>query len=310
MISEQQYLKNLSVPTHRVDVILDTDAFNEVDDQFALSYLLASREKLNVKAICAAPFYNEKSSSPLDGMIKSYDEILKILKLANFEEYAPYVYKGSEQYLDSETTPVDSPAARKIVELASKYSSESPLYIIAIGAITNIASAILLDPSITEKIVIIWLGGHAYNWHDTKEFNMFQDIAAARVVFGCEAPVIQIPCAGVADRFVISLVEMEYYLSGKNSLCDFLVDIVRKEIERYGNRIAASRVIWDVTAVAWLLNDNDRFMTSVLVPSPIPEYDGYYAQSYHRRTIRCVNHIYRDELAEDLILKLIHLNNP
>lgn len=59
--------KNLQVPSGRVDVVLDTDAYNEIDDQFAISYMLRSKEKLNVKAIYAAPFLNQHSESPKDG---------------------------------------------------------------------------------------------------------------------------------------------------------------------------------------------------------------------------------------------------
>ena len=61
-------IKNLSVPQGMVDVVLDSDAYNEIDDQFAISYLLKSKEKLNTKAIYAAPFLNERSVSPADGM--------------------------------------------------------------------------------------------------------------------------------------------------------------------------------------------------------------------------------------------------
>ena len=72
-------LRRLEKPKGRVGVILDTDTYNEIDDQFALSYMLRSPEKLNVKAIYAAPFHNEKSNGPADGMEKSYQEILNIL---------------------------------------------------------------------------------------------------------------------------------------------------------------------------------------------------------------------------------------
>ena len=68
----EQRIKNLSVPRGTVDVVLDTDAYNEIDDQFAISYLIKSKEKLNTKAIYAAPFLNGKSVSPKDGMEKSY----------------------------------------------------------------------------------------------------------------------------------------------------------------------------------------------------------------------------------------------
>ena len=52
-----QLLKNLQTPDHPVDVVLDTDAYNEIDDQFAISYMLRSPERLNVKGLCAAPFF-------------------------------------------------------------------------------------------------------------------------------------------------------------------------------------------------------------------------------------------------------------
>lgn len=69
-------------PLGKADVVLDTDMYNEVDDQFALSYLLGSGDKLDLKAVYAAPFFNEKSTGPLEGMEKSYHEIFKILSLA------------------------------------------------------------------------------------------------------------------------------------------------------------------------------------------------------------------------------------
>ena len=74
-MTQAQFLKNLEVPSGKVDVILDTDAYNEIDDQFAIAYMLRSEDKINVKAICAAPFFNIMSDSPADGMEKSYDEL-------------------------------------------------------------------------------------------------------------------------------------------------------------------------------------------------------------------------------------------
>ena len=61
----EQRIKNMSVPEGRIDVVLDTDAYNEIDDQFAIAYLLKSQEKLDVKAIYAAPFLNSRSKSPV-----------------------------------------------------------------------------------------------------------------------------------------------------------------------------------------------------------------------------------------------------
>ena len=183
----EQRLKNLSVPDRMVDVVLDTDAYNEVDDQFAIAYLLNSRDRLNVKAIYAAPFFNINSSGPLDGMEKSYNEILKILGIVDVKKN---VFKGSGSFLENETTAVISDAAMDLAERVNNYTPENPLYVIAIGAITNIASAILLNPNVIENTVVVWIGGHAHHVDNTAEFNMRQDISAARVVVKSGVPLV------------------------------------------------------------------------------------------------------------------------
>ena len=300
-MTNEQRMKNLSVPKGMIDVVLDTDAYNEVDDQFAISYMLKSKEKLNTKAIYAAPFFNGNSVSPKDGMEKSYNEIFKILSLAGEE---CDVFRGSEKYLDDENTPVISSAAEDLVERAKNYSPEKPLYVVAIGAITNIASAILLNPDITENIVVVWLGGHGLHYHDTKEFNMYQDVAAARVVMRSGVPFVQLPCMGVVDKFAVSKQELELWLKGKNQLADYLATNTIAAAEAYAKGRAWTRVIWDVTAVGWLLNDSDRFMQSRVIPTPIPTYDNLYATDYNGHPMRYVYNINRDSLMNDLFEKL------
>jgi len=303
-MTNEQYLKNLTVPTGPVDVVLDTDAYNEIDDQYAIAYMLRAGEKLNVKGICAAPFYNNKSSGPEDGMIKSYNEIFKIVKLAGREDLNPMIYQGSTQYMSDEKTPVISDSAKFMADLAKEYTAEKPLYIVAIGAITNVASALLLNPDMKETTVIVWLGGHAHHMNNTAEFNMRQDIAATRVVFGCGVPVVQLPCGGIVDHFTVSRWELEYWLKGKNDLSEYLAQNTINEAESYAAGKPWTRVIWDVTAVAWLLNDNGRFMTEELRHSPIVSYDDHYSFDYTRHFIKYVSSIKRDALFADLFDRL------
>lgn len=293
-----------NVPTGMTDVILDTDAFNEIDDQFAIAYMIKSSEKLNVKGICAAPFFNSNSDSPKDGMEKSYDEIKKLLNLMDKGDRIQNVFKGSDRYLTDEKTPVESDAARFIADLASEYSADRPLYIVSIGAITNVASAILMNPEIVDKTVVVWLGGHSLEYYDTKEFNMMQDVAAARVIFGCGVPLVQLPCMGVVDVFRMSKSELEYWLKGNNKLADYLAENTISAAEKYASGKPWSRVIWDVTAVAWLLNDNDRFMRSRIIKKHMPNYDYKYDIESDDGFMRYVYSIKRDALMEDLINKL------
>ena len=301
-MTNEQRLKNSAVPEGKIDVVLDTDTYNEIDDQFALAYLLRSDDKLDTKAIYAAPFFNQHSESPADGMEKSYEEIKKVLALMGEERR---VFKGSDRYLPDENTPVPSPAAEDLIERARLYSPEKPLYVVAIGAITNVASALIKAPEIAENIVIVWLGGNARHYHDTKEFNMQQDIAAARVVMNSGAPFVQLPCMGVVSTFTVSAPELEYWLKDKNPLADYLARNTIKEAEAYASGKPWTRVIWDVTAVAWLINDKNRFMLSRIEKTRLPSYDHHYEEKDTGTDMRYVYHIWRDTLMEDLIKKLL-----
>lgn len=303
-MTAEQYQKNLKMPTHPVDVVLDTDAYNEIDDQFAIAYMLKAEEKLSVKGICAAPFFNSRSSGPEDGMERSYREILKLLKLMGKEDLESMVYEGSRGYLSDEQTPVESPAARFMAELADHYSPDHPLYIVAIGAITNVASALLMNPRMRDNTVIVWLGGTALHCNHNYEFNLQQDVAAARIVFGCGVPLVQLPCWGVVDHFTTTRYELEHWLSGKSALCDYLVENTIEEAESYAAGKPWSRVIWDVTAVAWLLNEDNRFLRWEIRHSPVPEYDNRWSFDYNRHFMCYVSEVFRDALMEDLFQRI------
>ena len=297
----EQRMRNLTVPNRPIDVVLDTDAYNEIDDQFAIAYLLKNKQKLNTKAIYAAPFLNPRSESPADGMEKSYNEIFKLLDLMN--ENLP-VFKGSEKFMDDENTPVVSDAARDLAQRADGYSPEKPLYIVAIGAITNVASAFLLNPKMAENTVVVWLGGHARHYTNTREFNMYQDVAASRVVMSSGVPFVQLPCMGVVSAFTISKPEIEYWLLNKTPLSDYLGKNSIDAAERYARGTAWTRCIWDVTAIAWLLNDKNKFMSSRIVPTHLSSYDNYYTESPDARPMRYIYDIHRDALMTDLVKKV------
>ena len=291
-------IKRLEKPKGIVDVVLDTDTYNEIDDQFALAYLIKKEKKLNLKAVYAAPFYNYKVSSPEEGMEKSYEEILRVLSFMKRDDLKSVVYRGSATYLPSETTPVISDAAKHLVDLASNYSTERPLYVIAIGTITNVASALIMKPEIKEKIVVIWLGGHAYDWKNNYEYNLHQDVAGARVLFDCGVPVVHLPVMGVVTTFITCGPELEYWLRGKNELCDYLLDSTTTYAVEMGGLPTWTRTICDVTAVAWLLDET--FMFDRLEASPIPGYDHYYSFDKTRHPVRYVYYIDRDALILDM----------
>ena len=130
-LSNIEILKRLEIPAADsgkvLDMVLDTDTYNEVDDQFALCYALCSPEHLNVQAVYAAPFFNDRSNGPEQGMERSYDEIVRLLgKMGHPTEN--FVFKGSRDYLKDMDTPQDSPAARDLVARGMARPDDDPLY--------------------------------------------------------------------------------------------------------------------------------------------------------------------------------------
>lgn len=290
-------------PTDRaLPVVLDTDTYNEVDDQFALAYALLSGTRLKVEAIYAAPFYNDRSTGAGDGMEKSFQEIKRLLGMG-FTGWTGPVLRGATQFLTDERTASISEAAKDLAQRAMEYTPQQPLYVVAIGAITNVASALLLRPEIAERIVVVWLGGQPHSWENAREFNLSQDIAAVRVVMDSGAAFVQIPCQAVASHLITTVPELTYYLRGKNELCDYLTDIVAGYTnEPYG----WSKVIWDISAVAYLIEP--EWVPTQVVHMPLLSYDHTWSLSKERPFMRVAKEVRRDRIFADLFAKLSGAN--
>lgn len=303
-----ELMHRLHLSRNGVDVILDSDTYNEIDDQFALAYLVRSQDALTVRAITAAPFYRDpstgilRSDSPGDGMEKSYHEIFKVLDLLDAPELKDLVFRGSDVYLPDDVTAVDSPAARAMIEISREYTPEHPLYILAVAAGTNVASALLLEPEMAKRVVIVWLGGHAQHYGGCDEFNMKQDLAAARVIYGSGAAVVQLPCMGVVSEFRFGKPELEYRFRDRNSLCNYLIDSTYAYAKQKFPYEDWSKPLWDVTAVAWALGGDTMLMRTM--PSPIPQDDKTYGFDPNRHPVGYVYYVKKDPIAADLTEKL------
>ncbi len=302
-LSGTKRLERLRPPSGQLRMVLDTDTYNEVDDQFALAHAILSPERLTVEAIYAAPFFNNRSTSPEDGMLRSYDEILLLLEKMNIESGTYPVFKGSTQYLDKDLNPQTTDAVTDLIERAMNSPDDDPLYVVAIGAITNIANALLLEPQIIEKIVVVWLGGHALHWEHVKEFNLQQDVPAAQVILNSGVPFVLVPCGGVTTHLHTTVAELEHYLRGKNAICDYLVDIV---VSYEGNPTGWSKVIWDVATTAYLIDH--RWVSTRLMHTPILTDQMTWSVDSSRHLMRYANNLHRDPIFADLFQKLAKLS--
>jgi len=278
-------------------MVLDTDTYNEIDDQFAVVYSLLSPDHMDVEAIYAAPFHNSRSSGPGDGMEKSYEEILRVLDRLDVSPDG-LVFRGSTSYLPGADEPVRSDAAEDLVAKAMA-DRDGPLYVLPIGAITNVASAILLEPRIIERIVVVWLGGNPLYWPTAKEFNLQQDYHASRLMFDCGVPFVQIPCRNVAEHLRTTVAEMERHVKGQGAIGDYLCEIF---YDYHEDHYAWSKVIWDISAVAWLVNAN--WVPSSIVHSPILAPGLTWSHDASRHLIRIADTCNRDAIFRDLFKKI------
>lgn len=296
--------KMLEPPTAKVQIVLDTDTYNEIDDQYALSYSLLSPGRMQVEAVYAAPFWNEKSTGAGDGMEKSYQEILRILRFFGHSSDG-FAFRGSNRFLESAAEPVESPAARDLIRKALERRS-APLYVLAIGCPANVASAILLEPKIKEKIVVVWLGGTPHDWPSAREFNLQQDIHASRVLFDSGVPLVQIPTKNVSEHLRTTVPEMEQCVKGRSRLGDYLfdefVEYRRAQTKGKSANYPWSKVIWDISTVAWV--NEPQWVPSKLVPSPVLTDDFQWKQQPGRHWIRVATDVRRDAIFYDLFEKL------
>ena len=292
-------LKQLKFKKGKIKAILDTDTYNEIDDQFALVQMLFSKEKIKVQSINAAPFsMNDRSDNPKKGMDLSYDEIFRLLEKINFKKNN-FVFKGSTKYVGFEKKPIYSPAADNIIESALKCSEEDPLYVIAIGAISNVASALLKEPEIIKKIVVVWLGGNALYWPQNSEFNLKQDIGGAQVLFDCGVSLVMVPCKGVTSHLISTVPEIEKYIEPHGQIGKFLA----MRFKEYNDiHKGWSKEIWDMAAVGYVLNED--WAPTNIIPSPILLNDMSWSSDKNRHPIKIVYEIKRDAILKDFIEKL------
>ena len=285
----------LNYKKDKINLILDTDTYNECDDQFALSYLIKSKDIFNIEAITVAPYSHTKRDVTVrDGQELSYNEILKICNWLNFDTNNK-VFKGSMDYIQNGYDEKND-AVNKIIEIALK---NNKTYILGIGAITNIALAIKKEPKIVNKIEIVWLGGNELGYEDNLEYNFRQDVEAVKIVFESKVKLTILPCKKIVSELRIDINTLKKYLENKSELCNYL-------IERFYNDgyhgVQESRVIWDISVIAYMINK--KWFETEQISCPNIRKDTSYEVTDNRHNITFVTKLDRNKIYEDLFNKL------
>jgi len=181
----ERILPNIPGKNEKMRVIIDADAKNEIDDQWAIMLALLSSDRFEIEGFIASNFDNNHGGPA--GIEKSYEEIELLLKKSGFEDKYP-VYKGSHP-MRYKYEPSASEGVDFIVQKAMESSASDPIWVIALGSATNLASAYLTNPEITDRVVFYWHG--RTKWPEKCwNFNVFGDRLAAITLFHAPVPLV------------------------------------------------------------------------------------------------------------------------
>lgn len=286
-------------PAARIRLIVDTDAKNEADDQFAIMHHLLT-PMFDVEGIVAAHF-EQKAGYAGHSMEDSYREIEKLLSLAQIDD-VPF-FRGCPSPLRSVQDAPDSEGARFIIRQARL---PGKLYIAVQGAMTNVAAALNAAPDIAENLVVLWNGGGPYP-EGRPEFNVMQDPDAARALLSSSAEVWQTD-QSVYSSLEVTLAELKSKVFPCGKLGRYLYEQLEAENHREYNpafllRTGENWTLGDNTTVAVLLMNRFRgnwHMEHV----PILKPDLTYAPDPNGRLIRVYDSIDVRLTLEDLFAKL------
>ncbi|MDQ3534367.1 MAG: nucleoside hydrolase [Bacteroidota bacterium] len=162
---------------NKIPVIFDTDANNELDDQHAIAYLLFNGNTFDVKAITVNTTYN---GGNID---EQYKEAERIIQLSGLDGKIP-LYKGADGNFEqiknqTNSSSFDGAEAVNVIIDETKKSDREKFVVIAVGKLTNVALALKKDPSITDKMKVVWLGS---NYPEPGEYNQDNDTSSMNYV--------------------------------------------------------------------------------------------------------------------------------
>ena len=228
---------------NKIPIILDADTGNEVDDLFAIVRAL-TEPSWEITALNAA-HWQTSHWAVAQSMENSHR--LNQLLVGQLGLSVKTNRGGVARMYDWGNQAQHSAAAYEIIQQAKEMPAGEKLTVIALGALTNVASAIYIDPSIESKIKLYWLGT-TFDFEKQilkrVDFNCMMDPQALEIMLQSNVEMTVIP-VNVAASMTFTYEETAAQLKGLHPLGDFLVD-------RWYNHLDGSRekrTIWDLALI-------------------------------------------------------------
>lgn len=278
----------------RIRVIIDTDAACEADDPFAIAQGLLT-EKFDTKAIFATHFGREGSVED------SYRVASRIVELVGAN--VP-VLRGVPGELHARRSGKLSNAADFLIHEALT-SDDRPLYVLCLGAISNIAEALISSPGIASRMTVVWIGTQALDASvpAVHEFNAGNDVGAANIVMESGTTIWLIP-SNVYSSMNVGLSELQLRVRPFGVVGRYLFD----QLVAFN----ATDGAWWTAGESWSLGDCPAIGVAIkpdcgsyhYAPAPLVRKDTTSQYDPSRPVVRIYDSIDSRFVLEDLYAKL------
>jgi inosine-uridine nucleoside N-ribohydrolase len=298
-------------------VISDNDYSGDPDGLFQLAHLLLS-PSVDIRAVIGSHL---REGDPLDSSpctaANAKTEADTIIGLVGLTGRVPSL-QGSNAPLADPSTPARSAGAEAIVQEALR-ESPLPLYAVFGGGLTELASALLLEPAVADRMTAVWIGGPEYPAHadappgidEESEYNLLIDIAAAQVVFESRVPLWQVP-RDAYRQTIMSMAEIRTEIGPCGRLGSHLVsklDRVKARVADLGWDLGETFILGDnplvlLTALQSSFHADPSSSRYVTLPAPRIDDQGRYVHDSGGRPIRVYTDLDIRLLFGDMLAKL------
>ncbi|WP_419213619.1 nucleoside hydrolase [Maribacter sp. X9] len=310
-----------SMADSRMRVIIDNDLGGDPDGLFQLAHHLLS-PSVEIRGIVASHLYEQGFGGPGTSEYAK-EQAMKILKILSLEKTVP-VYTDQNKGLTDVETPLDGEGVQAIIKEALRTDTETPLYVVCGGSLTNIASAYLLEPKIAEKLTVVWIGGPEYTdlaypppGYTPLEYNLGIDIKAAQVVFNeSNLKLWQVP-RNVYRQPIMTDAELLTQVKGKGALGDHLYSVMNDalgKLSKWNVPIGEVYIYGDnplvlLTALQSSFEMDPSSSTYSVKQAPKINDAGVYESNLSGRNIRVYQQLDNRLLFGDFFAKLELLSN-
>ncbi len=261
----------------KIRLLIDTDAGCEIDDQYAIALAVLSPERFDIEG-----FVSVQWGSP-DTLDRTVREIETVLEKAGMAGKYP-VRRGSDpiQYIDF---PEESEGVDFIIERAMAGDAENPLFVVGLGAATNIACAYMKEPQIADRVIVVWHGRSRWPV-SCFNANAWMDIKAVRNIYKSDLPLVLFD-TGTYIRWPIEVSEEKIRPHGP--LGEYLHGI-RASAPHFRS---PTKGFFDLGDVAFLVDPSLAEWEITAAPSVRPADNSYDFSRTHGSMMR-VYHVSRD----------------